>query len=87
MMLQENEAVREGQHANKRKVPRSAEIRIAVFGPHPPIVGDGIFEAAARGPPGARVGEGCIGSRDAGEGTRVSMMVVLKPMKATPPVP
>ena len=47
-----------------------AEIRIAVLGPHPPIVGDGIFDAAARGPAGARVREGRIGSRNASEEAR-----------------
>src|ERR1700730_17145115 len=67
MMPQKNEAVRERQLAGKRKIGGVAEIRIAILGPYPPIVGDGIFDAAARSPTGARVGEGRIGSRNAGE--------------------
>ena len=70
MMPQGNEAVREGQRTGERKVRGVAEIRIAVLGPHPPIVGDGIFDAAACGPAGARVREGRIGSGNASEEAR-----------------
>src|ERR1700724_1409931 len=69
-MPQEYKAVREGQRTGEREVGGVAEIRIAVLGAHPPIVGDGIFDAPACGPGGAGVREGRIGSRNAGEEAR-----------------
>src|SRR3984893_25474 len=69
-MPQEYKAVREGQRTGEREVGGVAEIRIAVLGAHPPIVGDGIFDAPACGPAGAGVREGRIGSRNAGEEAR-----------------
>ena len=44
-----------GEHSVERKVRGVAEIRIAVLGPHPPIVGDRIFDAATGSPTSTRV--------------------------------
>jgi hypothetical protein len=41
---------RRNGHTGERKVRVTAEIGIAIFRPHRPIVGDGIFEAAADDP-------------------------------------
>ena len=86
MVLRGEKATR-GEHRRERKVRGMAEIRVAVLGPHPPIVGDGIFDAAASRPTRARVREGRVGARNAGEETRRIDMLVLKLVKATPPVP
>src|SRR5664279_5246871 len=42
-------------NARQRSIRDIAEIRVAVFAPNRPIVGDGIFDAAADRPPNAGV--------------------------------
>src|SRR5262249_5746931 len=69
-MLPENEAVYERQFASEWRLGDVAEIGITIFGPNRPIVGNGIFDAPARGPSDARVRDGRNGSRQAGEEAR-----------------
>jgi hypothetical protein len=87
VMPQGNEAVREGQRTGERKVRGVTEIRIAVLGPHPPIVGDGIFDAATRSPPSARIREGRIGSGNASEEARRIDNGGVEAGEGEPPVP
>jgi hypothetical protein len=56
-----------GEHSVERKVRGVAEIRIAVLGPHPPIVGDRIFDAATGSPTSTRVRKAGKGSWNTSE--------------------
>ena len=76
-----------GEHSVERKVRGVAEIRVAVLGPHPPIVGDGIFDAAASRPTSTRVRKAGKVPGTPVKNPAVSVRLVLKLLKATPPVP
>src|SRR5208282_1751657 len=63
VLIERNEGVRIGE----RIVRDMAEIRIAVFRPHRPIVGDRIFDAAASSEARAGDRDGIIGAGKASE--------------------
>jgi len=70
IMLRDNIAARwehKGVGIGERIVRGMTEIRIAVFRPHRPIIGDGIFDAAAKCEACASVRDGRVGARNAGE--------------------
>jgi hypothetical protein len=79
MVLRGDEAAR-WKHAGEGVIGGRAKVRVAIFGTHPPIVGDRIFETRVFEMvvlvPGTPV-----------KNPVVSVMLVLKLVKAMPPVP